>query len=245
MRVTASELRKKLAQYYYEDGHSDEIRVELPPGNYLPRFRRLQAENTTPTDQAAIPSPELADSGELPNEEPVEAPVEIEQIPASSFQARRTWRLVAGVVCVVLIAATAFFVRLGWRQTHSPLDDFWGQLVDNSNRVLIVMPVIGSDNRGTDAQLRTMSAKPTLSLEDADIAVRIAGQLERRNAHYSLVSSADVLVDQLRTGPAVLIGALDNIWTKRLTQKLPFVFEEAADHRTGRIIDVSSGGSRN
>ena len=37
VRVTATELRKKLAQYYYEDGHSDEIRIKLPPGSYLPR----------------------------------------------------------------------------------------------------------------------------------------------------------------------------------------------------------------
>jgi len=27
VRVTATELRKKLAQYHYEDGHSDEIRI--------------------------------------------------------------------------------------------------------------------------------------------------------------------------------------------------------------------------
>jgi len=41
VRVTATELRKKLAEYYYEEGHNDEIRIELPPGSYLPKSRIL------------------------------------------------------------------------------------------------------------------------------------------------------------------------------------------------------------
>ena len=42
----------------------------------------------------------------------------------------------------------------------------------------------------------------------------------------------------------MLIGALDNAWTMRLTRNLPFVFEEASDHRTGRIVDTDSGGTK-
>ena len=51
-------------------------------------------------------------------------------------------------------------------------------------------------------------------------------------------------MDELRTAPSVLIGALDNAWTIRLMRTLPFVFEEVSDHRTGCIIDSSSGGKR-
>ena len=39
VRTTAAEIRKKLAQYYQEPGHEDEIRVMLPQGSYLPEFR--------------------------------------------------------------------------------------------------------------------------------------------------------------------------------------------------------------
>lgn len=42
----------------------------------------------------------------------------------------------------------------------------------------------------------------------------------------------------------MLIGALDNAWTMRLTRNLPFVFEETSDHRTGRIVDTSTAGTK-
>jgi hypothetical protein len=129
--------------------------------------------------------------------------------------------------------------------THSPLDRFWAELEGGPSPVLIVMPVIGSDNsKGAESELRSVSVRPVLSLEDTNIAVRIAGQLERHKAQYRLVSSSDLTLDEIRTAPSVLIGALDNIWTIRLMRDLPFVFQEAPDHRTGRIVDASSGGAR-
>ena len=39
VRTTAAEIRKKLAQYYLEPGHENELRVLLPQGSYLPEFR--------------------------------------------------------------------------------------------------------------------------------------------------------------------------------------------------------------
>lgn len=38
VRVAAGEIRKRLAQYYYEPGHEHETRIELPTGSYLPAF---------------------------------------------------------------------------------------------------------------------------------------------------------------------------------------------------------------
>jgi hypothetical protein len=36
VRVTASEIRKRLAKYYADPSHSDEIRIELQKGSYVP-----------------------------------------------------------------------------------------------------------------------------------------------------------------------------------------------------------------
>ena len=38
VRVTAGEIRKRIAQYYHEPGHESEIRIDFPPGSYLPEF---------------------------------------------------------------------------------------------------------------------------------------------------------------------------------------------------------------
>src|SRR6202042_1668764 len=38
VRVTAAEIRKRIAQYYQEPGHESELRVSLPSGSYVPQF---------------------------------------------------------------------------------------------------------------------------------------------------------------------------------------------------------------
>src|SRR5271165_4291779 len=40
VRSMAGEVRKRLAQYYLEPGRSCEIRIDVPPGSYIPRFIR-------------------------------------------------------------------------------------------------------------------------------------------------------------------------------------------------------------
>src|SRR5580693_5967898 len=44
VRVTAAEIRKRIAQYYQESGHGDELRISLPPGSYIPHFDWPQPE---------------------------------------------------------------------------------------------------------------------------------------------------------------------------------------------------------
>jgi hypothetical protein len=38
VRVTAGEIRKRIAQYYQEPGHENELRIDLPLGSYVPHF---------------------------------------------------------------------------------------------------------------------------------------------------------------------------------------------------------------
>src|ERR1700710_2858645 len=39
VRGTVAETRKRIAQYYYDEGHGHELRIELLPGRYEPEFR--------------------------------------------------------------------------------------------------------------------------------------------------------------------------------------------------------------
>src|SRR6201747_29437 len=38
VRVTAGEIRKRIAQYYQEPGREEELRIDLPLGSYVPHF---------------------------------------------------------------------------------------------------------------------------------------------------------------------------------------------------------------
>src|ERR1700728_1742215 len=46
VRVTAAEIRKRIAQYYQESGHVHELRISLPAGSYVPHFSWPHAETS-------------------------------------------------------------------------------------------------------------------------------------------------------------------------------------------------------
>ena len=39
VRITAGEIRKRIAQYYHETGHAGRSRIDLPVGSYVPEFQ--------------------------------------------------------------------------------------------------------------------------------------------------------------------------------------------------------------
>src|SRR5580698_7898716 len=59
VRVTIAEIRKRIAQYYHEDAHASELRIELTPGSYIPEFlpgREHESEVVSePTSALHIP----------------------------------------------------------------------------------------------------------------------------------------------------------------------------------------------
>src|ERR1700729_741858 len=40
VRLTAGEVRKRIAQYYHQPDHAGELQIDLRPGSYVPVFRR-------------------------------------------------------------------------------------------------------------------------------------------------------------------------------------------------------------
>ena len=55
VRVGAREVRKRLAQYYMSSGADDRLRIELPPGAYVPVFRRhSEPAETAPLSTAIV-----------------------------------------------------------------------------------------------------------------------------------------------------------------------------------------------
>lgn len=85
VRTTAVEIRKRIAQYYHEPGHEAEIRIDFPPGTYVPEFRM------PPKPAVITPLPEPA--------------------PAPQPRSYRSLIVVAAVVLVGIIAATRFWSR--------------------------------------------------------------------------------------------------------------------------------------
>ena len=67
VRVEAHRLRKRLQEYYQQQGAGHQIQIILPPGNYVPQFIR-RVERDEPMTEA--PAEAIAEA-------PVEAPAEV------------------------------------------------------------------------------------------------------------------------------------------------------------------------
>jgi len=58
VRVTANDVRKRLAQYYEKFASAHEFRIDLPSGSYLPEFSRAVARSASPeTEVLALSAP--------------------------------------------------------------------------------------------------------------------------------------------------------------------------------------------
>src|SRR5271154_751896 len=96
VRVTAAEIRKRIAQYYQEPGHDLEIRVMLPAGSYVPQFHWPHALKAGPplvgSELDPRPAPPV----------PVEA---VALIPPARYRRKRRWLVLAAALLVIVAGA--------------------------------------------------------------------------------------------------------------------------------------------
>jgi hypothetical protein len=237
VRVTATEIRKRIAQYYQEPGHEREIRVTLPAGSYVPQFHWPQAA------KESDPAPAVTALSAVASQ-PVE-PLHVEIVPIRS----RTWlsRAAAGAALTVIVVCAAVYF---WRSAHrSPFDFFWGPLVNSSEPVLFC--VADQDHYSTislrDAtdpsrQTQLQDNLTAIIIDDLNPIVRVAGLLQSSGKKYSLKGEGTTNLMDLRNGPTVFIGAFDNAWTLRLTAPLRYHFAVNPEMTDFGIVDSTKPG---
>lgn len=106
VRVKATEVRKKLAQYYQELASPPSIRIELPSGSYVPKFH---------WESEAVPAQLPTES--RPPDSVEQASTEEEETAQTSEKktARRIWPVLAGILAgVALLAAIGYIVYAIW-----------------------------------------------------------------------------------------------------------------------------------
>lgn len=210
VRTTAGEIRKRIAQYYHESGHESELRIELPSGSYVPEFHWPIAQN-----------------------------------PANSRGARSTkpWRayLITASVALVLVWLAVSVSR--HRVGETGLDQFWNPVLGSSNTVLFCLGIPPGVQQATlDPGKVTLGAAHqsmagTIGLGDATTLARIASLLGAKRRAFTVRSELNSTLDDLRNGPAILIGGFNNEWTMRLTRDMRFSFDRDPNTLVFRIRD--------
>ena len=210
VRITAGEVRKRLAQYYTQEEHRDELRIDLPSGSYVPEFRLPDPTGTQAEEILPLPAVLLEESG------------------GQRKKASRTLPgSIAALALLVLTAVVGF--RTGRSTAHSlppALRTFWSPLLQSPTSVLLC---IGSAAAGMPLNPNpTLSAHPLASdpitFSDAVTLTRMAGFLEAHNKSFLMQSSTTTSFADLQRTPSILIAGLDNPWTLRLTEPLRFHF---------------------
>lgn len=110
VRVEAHRLRKRLREYYEAEGADHALRIDIPPGQYAPRFLRCG------TPEASLEAEDLVSQPE-PGSEALMAPAELVPaerastaltIPGAAIEASHGRRnAVAGVVLVLVFSSAA------------------------------------------------------------------------------------------------------------------------------------------
>jgi len=221
VRTSACEVRKRLAQYYHEEAHAAEPRIELPAGSYIPEFRVPEA--------APVSAPRLDFESGTAAPPPA----------APSMPAGRTWPVYApgailGVLALIGIAAAAL------RPAANPVDLFWGPVWAAGNSVMICISPMFQSQPTAPSDPPTyldIMQRDHMAFADALTMARVSGLLQENHRKLDIRRSTDFNLADFRRGPAILIGAYNNPWTMRLGDQLRFTFERNPGSKEGYIRD--------
>jgi len=198
VRVKASEVRKRLGLYYAEQGSDDRLRIELPLGTYVPEFRLAEI---APDASKPLPTPPVPDA------------------PAPELRKVRVYlgpRLLA--VAAVFCLAAAGVVWLHNRPANTPLNQFWAPVLSGNSPVLLSAAYVPVYRLEPDTN-PAPQPKDFVPLTDQFvgggdlIAVsKLSAALAREGHPYRLKIGNAVSFEDLRTGPAILVGYSYTRW---------------------------------
>jgi hypothetical protein len=237
VRVKASEVRRRLAQYYQVPTTPPTIQIELPTGSYSPLFHRVPVE---------VPSaPAEAATSQLDS---VSVQTQSTAAHSEGVANGRRWKWKFWLFRIALLATfSAALISLGWfaavrfggsHRTVTAADPIWASLFDGKKNTYIVpadvgfnlledlshhpmaladymkggylkLPVPGVDaHRGEGLRSQRLT-----SFVDAQIISTLAELPEYNRQRTFLRFPRDLRLDDLKDANAILIGSVgSNPW---------------------------------
>ncbi len=246
IRMTAGEVRKRIAQYYHDSASRDELQIDLPSGSYAAQFH-LPASIDEQSEAGA----------EAPLSHPTQAatPTRVAQhgwLAGHLQPAWTQWLEISAALMIVLL--------LGWYfafpgQHRSAIELAWGEVLDRNSTTLLSVgehsltsnPYSTPDSNLTVSS-NSISARhhmntETLSYSEARALVRLVRLMDDQKRQYNILPASETTFADLRQGPAILLGGLNNPWTIRAQQQLRY---RVATDNNGLdwISDARDPGSR-
>ena len=260
VRISAGEVRKRLAQYYQE--HPQELRIELPPGSYVPHFQ--PAPSRPASFEEDIVAPVIAtESRDARLTTPAETMVPARPTaPAEPLRAAKPARrraifrpgvYLAFAPLVLLLVAAVALVAMQREKTHTAVHEFWAPLAQPGGSLLLVIGdhLVPFTSVGHLAQefaepldpepgtpSRTLPPLALLPIGDALAIARVTAVLGSEGIRFDAQGESRTSLNDLRSHPAVLFGAFNNQWSQHATRNLRFRFKRDYGPDGSQIVSI-------
>ena len=248
VRVAASEVRKRLAQYYDTPSHDHELRIGLPSGSYTPEFRLGRHRASDPTtvhtdDRLRTLESEVASGTEGISKK-------------GESQGGRLLNRRTSIYLLILAAACVGAALLGRVALRTPtetntLSALWGPVVEKTDSVVICVgqissqtPRVASGSAQVSAPTETGVSRDILLVRDAASASQVSAVLGRMGGNPRMLGATSTNFTDLQITSGVFIGGFNNPWTLRLQAPLRYQFVRNATDQTFDIVDTKHPDSR-
>jgi len=239
VRMTANEIRKRLAQYYQSCSGHPSVQIRLTPGNYVPRFDfgvRVIPPSTSPELQT-----EAVHSAETISQPTLLVPLAPATELVGTRDKKHRGRMIAVILGLMLTAAVLSAVS--WTYWVSPLRSsqylLWSPLLKTSEPITICIGDVPMRDYLHDdwaQQLAALiaghplpsgttgdaSAVPVVPFVDSDVSTRLAGWVSSHGRPFKISRVTALTLEDFRHGPVVLVGAFSNSWNLILLSKLRY-----------------------
>ena len=216
VRNTASEVRKRLEEYYSEPGHEDELRITLPPGGYVPEFHEPTANGPVIIEQPQI------------------------SVSPRKWSRQRKWAIAAcATAAVAIVGSIMSFPR------NSAIQQFWAPILQVPGAVLVVEDTLiglrepDPDSSSGSTQVRGIREKidPKTLLNVSEESAKLGAFFLGYGKQLEFQLARNATLATLRRRPFVLRGAFNNQWTPRAVAPFRFYLRLDHDPVVRRIID--------
>lgn len=238
VRFSASEVRKRIAQFYREGRRESLVEIDLPLGSYVPEFRIRPAVTGHGAQVAEdLSSEEDADAANDSSHRA--APTS--EVGYGQAGRRGFMRAVPWLAAVLAVIATG---GLELHRIHAqPISEkLCRPLLKTPGSVQIVMgngqhevrTPPDPEHEIVASQLH--GAYNRVSVCDAVAVSRLASMLGNQSKPYEVKEADLTNLQDLRQRPVILIGAYNNLWTMRLMEPLRYHFVK--DGHGVKIVDT-------
>jgi len=226
VRTSVYRLRSKLREYYAGEGKGNPVVIEIPKGHYSPVFTKRESKPLEPQSPAEANPP----------------------IKLGQSRVKGPWPIALAIVVALLFFAVLRILR---PSQQTPFDLFWSPFLSATKPVIIytgtnvVYRLPRSflnqyteshhvQNHGLEFPIRLDAtemgylepdAATFITKQDSYAGAVVSSLFTHHARAYGLRYGPDISFGDLRSGPAILIGAFNNYLTLEMTDELRFVFD--------------------